>query len=251
MESTIKIIIDQNKCTGCGDCATDCTRHTLEMRDSKARVLDGDCLLCGHCLAVCPAGAVRMEGIGDEILEADDAAWRLDADALKAHLKMRRSIRQYKQIPVEREKIEAIIEAGRLTPTGSNMQNVRYIVVQNGIDALEDEVIRLYKKSGAPTAYKLERGFLFHGAPALLLVVSENSTNACLASMSMELMAEALGLGTLYVGLFTRPANQDETLRESLGLTANENIAICLAAGYPAVTYLRSAPKKPANVIWR
>jgi len=99
--------------------------------------------------------------------------------------------------------------------------------------------------------YKLERGFLFHNAPALLLVVSENSTNACLAAMSMELMAEALDLGTLYVGLFTRPANQNQALRQSLGLAENENIAICLAVGYPSVTYLRSAPKKPAQVVWR
>ena len=68
---------------------------------------------------------------------------------------------------------------------------------------------------------------------------------------SMELMAEALGLGTVYVGLFTRPANQNAALRQSLGVTQNENIAICLAVGYPAVTYQRSAPKKPANVVWR
>jgi len=255
MESTIKIIIDQNKCTGCGDCATDCTRHTLEMRDSKARVLDGDCLLCGHCLAVCPAGAVRMEGIGDEILEADDAAWRLDADALKAHLKMRRSIRQYKQIPVEREKIEAIIEAGRLTPTGSNMQNVRYIVLQSGLDALEGEILAQYESSGDEfpiiRRYTPEPGFLFRGAPAVILVVSENSTNACLAAMSMELMAEALGLGTLYVGLFTYPANRNQALRRALGIAEHENIEICLTVGYSAVTYLRSAPKKPANIIWR
>ena len=257
MESIINIIVDQDKCTGCGECAADCLRHVLEVRDGKARVLSGDCMKCGHCLAVCPANAVRMEGIEDEILEKCESAGMLDADSLKTHLKLRRSVRQYKQTPVDREKLEKIIEAGRLTPSGSNLHNVRYIVVQNGINELEDEVIAQYREMGSlpggpdMSKYKLKRGFLFYNAPALILVVSENSVNACLAAMSMELMAEALGLGTVYVGLFTRPANQNAALRQSLGVTQNENIAICLAVGYPAVTYQRSAPKKPANVVWR
>ena len=81
--------------------------------------------------------------------------------------------------------------------------------------------------------------------------MSENSVNACLAAMSMDLMAEALGLGTLYIGLFTRPANQNEAVRRAFGLTEDENFVICLGVGYPAVTYLRSAPKKPADIVWR
>jgi len=260
MESMTKIKIDRDQCTGCGLCVADCLRHVLEVQNSKAVVLSDDCLKCGHCLAVCPANAVRMKGIEDEIMEKGESSGTLNAESLKAHLKLRRSVRQYQRKPVEREKLEKIIEAGRLTPSGSNLQNVRYIVVQNGIDELEGEIIAQYKELGQQTGlpggpdmgkYKLKRGFLFHGAPAVILIVSENSTNACLASMSMELMAEALGLGTLYVGLFTRPANQNEALRKSLGLAENENIVVCLALGYPAVTYLRSAPKKPANIVWR
>ena len=255
MDKTIKIIIDRDKCDGCGLCAADCLRGVIETRDGKAAVTSDDCLKCGHCLAVCPKNAVRMDGVEDEIIEKTEAGKTLDADILKAHLKLRRSVRRYQKKPVERATLEKIIEAGRLTPTGSNSQNVRYIVVQSGIDALEDEIIEQYKSSGDKFAisrrYDLKRGFLFHGAPALLLVVSENDVNACLASMSMELMAEALGLGALYVGLFTRPANQNEALRRSLGIQKAENIAVCLAVGYPDVTYLRSAPKKPAKVVWR
>ena len=264
MESAIKIIIERDKCDGCGLCVSDCLQRTLEIRDGKAQVLSDNCLKCGHCLAICPMNAVRMEGVEDEILETGGPGGVLDADALKAHLKLRRSVRRYKPAPVEREKLEKIIEAGRLTPTGRNLQNVRYIVIQNGIDAIEDEVLEQYRElqkqaelngdpEGFPNvrSFRLERGFLFYNAPALILVVSENNTNACLAAMSMELMAEALGLGTVYIGLFVRPANQNEALRRSLGIAEDENIAICLAVGYPAVTYRRSAPKKPANIMWR
>ena len=252
MKSAIQIIIDPDKCIGCGACVDDCLYHVLEVQDGVARVLRDDCFQCGHCLAICPVNAVRMEGIADEIREKDET-WTLDPDQLKTHLKLRRSIRQYRQAPVEREKLQEVIEAGRLTPSGSNLQNVRYIVIQQGIDALEDAIIAQYREEGGLdlSKYRLERGVLFHHAPALILAVSENSTNAFLAAMSMELMAESLGLGALYVGLFVRPANKNAAVRRSLGIAENENIAVCLALGYPAVTYLRSAPKNPANVVWR
>jgi len=267
MDPAIKVIIDHSKCTGCGKCVTDCLHHTIGLANGVARVLSDDCLKCGHCLAICPQGAIQMTGLDDEILEKSSATRMLDADALKTHLKLRRSIRRYKKTPVEKEKIAQIVEAGRLTPTGSNRQNVRYIVVQSGIDELEDAVIEQYRALAEqalsptesastltaldPRIYQLKRGLLFYNAPALILVVSDSSVNASLAAMSMELMAEALGLGTVYVGLFAKPASQNDALRCELGLTPEENIVVCLALGYPAVTYLRSAPKKPANIVWR
>jgi len=86
MESTIKIWIDRDKCTGCGLCAADCLRRVIEMKDYKARVIRDECLKCGHCLAVCPANAVRMDGIEDVILENSDSVKTLDPDILQTHL---------------------------------------------------------------------------------------------------------------------------------------------------------------------
>jgi len=40
------------------------------------------------------------------------------------------SMRIYKNKQVEKGIIEKIIEAGRFTPTGSNKQNVRYVIVE-------------------------------------------------------------------------------------------------------------------------
>jgi nitroreductase len=105
---------------------------------------------------------------------------------------------------------------------------------------------------------RLVRGFLFHNAPACILIVTDSALggalgelNAGLAAMNMELMAEALELGTVHVGLFTRPANANAALREQLGIQQAESISVCLALGYPDVNYLRSVPRKAASVIWR
>ena len=43
----------------------------------------------------------------------------------------RRSIRKFKQDPVQDEKIKKIIEAARLAPTWSNKQGVRYIIIKD------------------------------------------------------------------------------------------------------------------------
>ena len=262
MPNEIRFEIDSEKCNGCGDCAADCQRHALKIQNKKAVATGSYCFECGHCFAICPNNAIKVIGCDDEVLEKSGKPVFLDEVELKTHLKFRRSIRKYEDTPVEKEKIEKIIEAGRLTPTASNSQNVRYIVVQKEIDAIEDEIIAQYKLASEtpelaaklPYNYdpdRLKRGFLFHRAPLVILNVSPSEINASLAAMSMELMAEALGLGTVYVGLFTRPANMNKKLRGSLGIAENETIAACLAIGYPKVQYRRTAPRKNANVVWR
>ena len=261
MTNEIQFLVDNEKCTGCGLCVSDCLRHVLRLQNNKAVATNSNCFECGHCLAICPENAVKLNGCDDEIWEIAGKQAFLDEKSLITHLKFRRSIRQYKDTPIEKEKIKKIIEAGRLTPTASNSQNVRYIVVQNDIEALEDEVIEQYKMLSntdnsvkLPPIYnidRLKRGFLFYKAPLLILNISPSEINACLAAMNMELMAETLGLGTVYVGLFARPANVNKKLRKSLGIEEEEKIATCLAIGYPKVQYLRTAPRKNANIIWR
>ena len=256
MNDKIQVLIDNEKCTGCGLCVADCQRKDLEIQNKKAVPLNKHCFICGHCLAICPEKAVKLNGLADEVWDLPNGPVFLDEKSLKTHLKFRRSVRQFKGIQVEKEKLEKIIEAGRLTPTASNAQNVRYIVIQNGINESEDAVLAQYRNPvGFSVPYtfiqdRLKRGFLFHEAPVVVLVISQFEINACLAAMSMELMAEAVGLGVVYVGLFTRPANVNNELRASLGIVEGESIAACLAMGYPDVKYFRSAPKKDAIVKW-
>ncbi|MDR3020135.1 MAG: nitroreductase family protein [Treponema sp.] len=263
-EEKINIIIDKEKCASCGMCKADCPLFILAKQNENASIPPDDCLECGHCYAVCPQNAITMKGYEDELNTSDKLKFLNDID-LHTHLKSRRSIRQYKKTPVEKEKLEKIIEAGRLTPTGSNQQNVRYIVLQDELEVIEDMLLKQYKKLAKlasfigrfiklpydVSSYKFERGFLFHKAPAVILIISPSETNACLAAMNMELMAETLGLGTLYVGLFTRPANMNRKLRKLLGIAKKEKIAICLTVGYASVKYKRPALRKKASVIWR
>lgn len=54
------ILIDTDRCTGCGSCVTVCGGDVLELEKHKALVARmEDCLECGTCEVVCPVDAIR------------------------------------------------------------------------------------------------------------------------------------------------------------------------------------------------
>ena len=67
------ISIDQAKCIGCVACVKDCVAGNINMQEGKARP-NGPCMLCGHCVAICPSEAVsipdydmtEVEAIGED-----------------------------------------------------------------------------------------------------------------------------------------------------------------------------------------
>lgn len=261
------VIIDREKCIGCGLCAGDCLARAITTEDGRAAV-SRDCFHCGHCVAICPAEAVRIEGDTYDMLDVEPVGtgFGITAEAFLHAVKTRRSIRQFRAECPDRAQLEAVLEAGRFSPTASNAQNVSYIVFTEGTEALRAlamaELRRLKDDEAAfyrvfPPPMSLSRvhfeddDFLFKGAPAVILTVSPHAVNAAIASCSMEMEAAALGLGALYVGFFTRLAAHSEALRRHLGLGAEDKVVTCLALGYPAVRYLRTVPRKKAKIDWR
>jgi len=56
------IVIDEDKCDGCGACVPACTEGALQIIDGKARVVNEVyCDGFGACLGKCPRGALRIE----------------------------------------------------------------------------------------------------------------------------------------------------------------------------------------------
>lgn len=54
--------IDEEKCTGCGQCVSPCAEGAIEMKNGKARVIREElCDGAGFCLGVCPEGALTLE----------------------------------------------------------------------------------------------------------------------------------------------------------------------------------------------
>ena len=76
------IEIDQEKCNGCGACATACHEGAIGMVEGKAKLLRDDyCDGLGDCLPACPTGAIRF-------VEREAAAY--DEAAVKANLEKKK-----------------------------------------------------------------------------------------------------------------------------------------------------------------
>ena len=259
------ITIDEKTCTGCGQCVADCFPRYLALLDGKARVRGERCLECGHCVAICPQGAVSM--VGYEAGVSYPPAKRTIAPEVLAHfMQWRRSVRQFEEKAVPQNLLAEIIDAGRLTPTGSNSQSPAYIVLQKDLPQIRalavEALYRLSQDAANPYKESLARIYtdsqagrdtLFHGAPAVIVVLDRQpgGINGALAASRMELMANALGLGVCFVGFFVQAAENAPALRQQLALPENYRIVTTLAIGYPKVTYHRTAPRKSAEVIWR
>lgn len=150
----------------------------------------------------------------------------------------RRSIRQYKDIPVEREKLELIAECGINAPTGMFRQPWEVRIVDN--PEYINEITQVYLEADSNAV--AGRGFknMFRNAPAVIFIAhtgeGTSEIDCGLMGENMILAAESLGLGTCCLGGPVRFMATNENARpyvEKLGLSAGYKLLYAIAVGYP------------------
>ena len=103
--------VDRDKCVGCGACTEDCLAFNIVLDADKASV-KGNCIECGHCVALCPTGAVSIEGYDmDDVEEYDEDTFKVEASNLLRAIKFRRSIRFYRDEKVKKEDLQMLLQA--------------------------------------------------------------------------------------------------------------------------------------------
>ncbi|WP_414470025.1 nitroreductase family protein [Methanobacterium sp. ACI-7] len=143
-------------------------------------------------------------------------------------IKSRYSVRAYKNEPVEKEKLEKILEAARFAPTAVNYQPFRLIVIQT--KDREDELKQIYQAEW------------FSQAPLIICVCTEAQNawvrkdgknfvdvDATIVMDHIILAATSLGLGTCWIGAFDVDA-----ARKFLSVPANVEPLVFTPLGYPA-----------------
>lgn len=145
-------------------------------------------------------------------------------------VKERYSVRSYDSKPVEKEKLDLVLEAARVAPSAVNKQPTKIYVLES------DEALK--------TRNELTQ-FQF-GAPITLLVGWDKSRSvkgdgignpdydmghedASIAATSMLLQAADLGLGTVWIGGFNH-----EALKKAFGLPADFEPLCFIDLGYPS-----------------
>lgn len=266
------ISINAEKCIGCGKCVRDCFPHDIEIIDKKASPKGRICMECGHCIAICPRDAITLMGYNmEEVIGYEYIDYEISPRTYLNHLKYRRSIRDFKSIHVSKNDIENILEAGRYSPTGGNLQNVSYFVVKKDIKTFHDLVMRELKIMGDEDAendtrfsfysdYWLEMwedykntgtDNLFFNADTVIVVSSPSPQAAIISAAHMETMIYCMGLGMLYSGFCTRAINHSQYLKEYIQLKPDYGVHATIIVGHPKPDYLRTVPRKPVDAVWK
>lgn len=71
----MRIVVNIERCTGCGQCVESCPFTSIEIKDGKA-FINEYCQLCRACLSVCPEGAIIEIMEEGDAVEADLSAYK-------------------------------------------------------------------------------------------------------------------------------------------------------------------------------
>ena len=293
MSTEYVIAIDQEVCRTCGLCVEACIHAKLQQPDETVppRVAeDMDCIACGHCVAICPTGALTHSAFSSDAVQPLDADLLPDAAQMMEALRARRSYRKFKDEPIPREALEQVVEAARLAPSAHNTQTTSFVVVEDPemLKRVVDLTIKFLDglakyfrhpikgrmaalMGGDEIKGVMEMVPVFEGvvemarsgaelpmildAPAWIVFHSAKNAgygavNASCAMQNAMLMADRLGLGTFFTGFALAPTRRGFLLHDLLGLDHDREIHGALAVGVPKLHYTQWASKKPADVRW-
>lgn len=163
----------------------------------------------------------------------------------------RQSDRKYSEKPIEKEKLERVIEAGRMAPSACNAQPWKFIVVT------EPELIQ--KVADAASAKLIGMNTFVGQAPVIIVIIREQpnfSSNVGgkiknkdyslidigIASENICMQAKAEGIGSCMIGWFN-----EKLVRKILAIPRAKRVELIITLGY-SLSHQREKRRKPPGV---
>ncbi len=268
--------IDETKCKKDGLCAGDCPVSIISLKDGDSfpeLVPGGDqiCLECGHCVAVCPHGALNHDQSPVEVSPVIDKDQVINEQQAVQFLRSRRSIRFFKEKSPDKATLERLIQTARYAPTAGNAQLVEWLVLTNKSEIKEiaglvvdwmRQVLEKTPESAPPYmpmlvgAWEMEFDAVLRDAPALVVASAPKEdpngmVDVTLALSYFELAATASGLGTCWAGLLEGALHSFAPVQEALGLKKGHPYHYPMMVGYPKAKYFRLPERKAPKITWK
>lgn len=146
-------------------------------------------------------------------------------------LKQRRSIRKFKNIPLEEEKIDKLVKSVLLAPSGGNRRSWEFVFVT------DKELLKTLS-----TVRDKNSGFLKDASLGIVVLggTIEKDTwieDATITAIISQLTAHSMGLGSCWIHIRNRMHNDTKTaeefVKEALGVSEKRNVECIIAVGYP------------------
>ena len=257
------VTIDKNKCIKCGACVNDCVVKVIVKDHNDMPYMPQDsekfCINCQHCLAICPSGALNCHGKTPEMCSTPDEL--PTPENMLSLLKMRRSIRRYRQESIEPEIMAKLKESLAWSPTGCNDHRLAFHIVENSEDMEffrenTGKLLRFLIKTGILRIFypKIKRylsaildgeDVIYRNAPHMI-ICSAPADAPCadadpwIALSYFDLYLQTFGLGSCWCGFALYALKYSPKLRARLKLPKNHKVKAVLLFGKPAVNYPRS-----------
>jgi len=288
-----KVTINRDLCEKCGTCVLSCPETVFIQKEKKAvpdLTHEDLCFSCGHCVAVCPKEAIthadfpqdNVHPMNRDILPSPEQIFELIAT--------RRSIRAFKDRPIEKDVIEQIIDGARYAPSGHNVQSTEFVVVQEkeslkkttestqlylsktakqlrnplmknillmaAKDEIEGALHLMSDFDRVVNEFKKGKDTILFGAPCVLFFHADRSinfsdVNSSLAVQNAMLVCHSLGLGCFYAGYVVSACKRDSSIPRLLSIPNNHQVYGALAIGYPKFMYKKWIERKPAKIHWK
>ena len=270
------LTIDQGKCRQDGLCSADCPMGIIrfEGKGNYPEILPESelmCIRCGHCVAVCPHGALDHLEVPLAACTAIDKSLAISPAQTEQFLRSRRSVRQFKDKPVEKATLQQLIATARYAPTASNLQLVEWLVIDDPqrLHLIAAEVIDLMRSllqdpnaTVMPYYPVLVKAWdagvdsVLRSAPCLVTAMAPGPASVrmidlTLALSYLELAAPQYGLGTCWAGLLQGAMLANPSLKQAIGIPQEYPFHFPLMIGYSKVRYYRLPERKPPIIHWQ
>lgn len=259
-----RLAIDPALCRRDGICVAECPARFIEQtgHDAFPTRADTDCSDCGHCVAVCPTGALSLGSTTPAACAEVHRELLPSAEQVDHLLRTRRSIRSFRAEHVPRPVLEGLLDTVRYAPSAGNGQPVEWIAVEEvervgDIASLTLDWLRVQSwgpRYGRLFALAAERGIdvVCREAPHLLVAHTPpgREGDGTIALACLDIAAHAMGLGCCWCGFVHMAIRGSEPVRRAVELPEGRSAAGVMLVGYPRYTYRRIPPRKPLRVRW-
>jgi nitroreductase/NAD-dependent dihydropyrimidine dehydrogenase PreA subunit len=270
-------VVDSEKCNRDGICVETCPARIIELKDSNdvpvpASDADDICINCGHCVSVCPTGALSLSSMPTEACPPIRKELSIDLEQVEQFMRSRRSIRTFTDQVVDRDVLVKLITLASYAPSGHNTQPVEWQVVYdtNEVRRLAGLVVDWMRHvikeqpdlaasmhlERAVTAWESGEERICRGAPHVIVAHAPKdlrpAMGACTIALTyLELGAPAFGLGACWAGYFNAASNLWPAMTEALDLPAGHASFGAMMVGYPKYKYQRLPLRNDAKISWK
>lgn len=269
--------VDQEKCKKDGICAAECPVGIVKFENDgtvpfPADNADALCVNCGHCVAVCPHGAMSLATMPADRCIPVKKELNINAEQVEQFVLNRRSIRVYKDKPVDRDLLKKLIEIARYAPTGHNTQSAEWTVIYEK-DKVHDlaaividwmrwmikeqpQIAAEYFMEVVVNAWEKDYDAVLRHAPHLLITHAHKDDprgpkSCIIAATTFELAATGFGVGGCWAGYFNVCADVWPPMQKALPLPEGHIVPAALMVGHPKFKYHRIPLRNTPPIHWK